>query len=167
MSSTYRGAERKKQDAYQTPAWCVDMLLAELDLRSNPIRFLEPCRGRGAIYDRVPATIKGWCEIDDGRDYLDIPIKPGRFDLIITNPPYSLALPFLKKSLGEGRTVIYLLRVNFLGSSERAAFWQANPLTHLFIITPRPSFTGSGSDATEYAWFYWDRAGLVRRAAGI
>jgi hypothetical protein len=91
--------------------------------------------------------------------YLDTPV--GRQDIIITNPPYSLALPFLQKSLSEADTVVYLLRLNFLGSAARKPFWDAYPPTHLFTITPRPRFVNGGSDACEYGWFLWDRGERV------
>jgi hypothetical protein len=75
--------------------------------------------------------------------------------------PYSLALPFLRKSLSEADTVVYLLRLNFLGSVTRKRFWDAYPPTHLFTITPRPRFVNGGSDACEYGWFLWDRGERV------
>lgn len=81
-------------------------------------------------------------------------------DLIITNPPFSLALAFLQKSLGEARTVISLLRLNFLGSQKRRAFWQEDRPSHVLVLAERPSFSRDGrTDATEYAWFCWDWEG--------
>ncbi len=49
-----------------------------------------------------------------------------------------------------------LLRVGFLGSSERLAFWSsvdANPA--LRVLPERPSFDGVGTDSSTYAWFVW------------
>lgn len=90
--------------------------------------FLEPCRGdEGRIYDRVPLpeSQKDWAGISMGRDYLAHDF--GRqFDVIITNPPFSLTEEFLEKSLAELKpdgTLIYLQRVNFLGSIKRVPFF--------------------------------------------
>jgi len=33
-------------------------------------RILDPCRGNGAFYDNLPET-RDWCEIRDGRDFLE------------------------------------------------------------------------------------------------
>jgi hypothetical protein len=135
VSATGRSLARLAQDVYPTPGYCVDKLLPWLDLNGRngqPLTFFEPCRGDGAIYDRLPAEArKGHCEIREGTDYLATPV--GRQDIIITNPPYSLALPFLQKSLSEADTVVYLL----------------------------PRFVNGGSDACEYGWFLWDRGERV------
>jgi hypothetical protein len=163
VSATGRSPVRLDQDVYPTPGYCIDKLLVWLDLNGRdgePLTFFEPCRGDGAIYDRLPAEVrKGYCEIREGTDYLATSI--GRQDIIITNPPYSLALPFLRKSLSEADTVVYLLRLNFLGSAARKPFWDTYPPTHLFTITPRPRFVNGGSDACEYGWFLWDRGERV------
>lgn len=144
-----------------TPIWAVDALLRHIIFRSGD-RILEPCRGTGNIYNRLPRRhIKRyWREIDDGRDYLKYHPRR-RFDFIITNPPFSLALDFLKKSLNEANTVCYLLRLNYLGSEKRQPFWMNHPPTDIIILSRRPSFTGGGTDATEYAWFIWDTADRI------
>jgi hypothetical protein len=160
VSATGRGAERIPEDAYQTPGYCVDALLPFIAWPKVG-SFLEPCRGAGAIYGRVSAARKEWCEISEGRDYLTARY-PARFDLIITNPPFSRAMEFLIKSLDEADTVIYLMRVNMLGAKKRRDFWNRRPPSHLFPLAKRPSFKGNGTDATEYAWFAWDRGGLIR-----
>ena len=49
-----------------------------------------------------------------------------------------------------------LLRTAFLESKSRFEFWQQYPLSGLYTLSKRPSFTGKGSDATSYSWFIWD-----------
>jgi hypothetical protein len=161
--------ERHDNDYYPTPITCIDPLLARLSLRDD-MTVLEPCRGKARmVYDRVPLPPerKLWAEIDDGIDYLYAEF--GHVDLIITNPPFSLALEFLTKSLQEADTVCYLLRLGFLGSQGRHNFWKDNPLTHLGVLSAkgRPSFTGDGTDNSEYGWFIWDRAGIVTEPPGV
>ncbi len=87
--------------------------------------------------------------------------------MIITNPPYTLAMQFLQKSLREAETVIYLLRLNFLGSVARKEFWEQNKPTHIFVITPRPRFVNGQSDACEYGWLVWDRGLRILNEPGI
>jgi hypothetical protein len=195
VSATNRGAERAERDHYPTPEWCVDAIMAELDTERPGIKWGEPCRGGGVIYDHLPGDPE-WAELSMGRDYLEQTMEA---DAIVTNPPFSLASPFLEKSLGEAGLVVYLLRLNYLGSQQRKAFWNRNPVTHLFPLSQRPAFVavckgdkkaglkacgqqyplgtrgtcscggaiGDGTDATEYAWFVWDRLGLCYRAPGI
>lgn len=166
MSSTNRGAERQMHDLYPTPAPAIDTLLSAMSIPTD-IEFHEPCRGAGAIYDRILCGHKNYCEIAEGIDYLTYS-PPRMVDLIVTNPPFSLAIEFLQKSLREAVTVVYLLRLNFLGSQKRKAFWQANPPSHVLVLSRRPCFTNDGrTDSIEYAWFAWDRGGFVTLPPGV
>ncbi|MCU7837622.1 MAG: hypothetical protein KZQ83_20580 [gamma proteobacterium symbiont of Taylorina sp.] len=159
MSATNRGGKRIEQDFYKTPAWCTKSLLPLISWDAVD-SFYEPCAGDGAIYDLIPMDNKDWSEIQQGRDYLENNHKP--VDLIITNPPYRLAQEFIIKALTHGKTVIMLLRLNFLESQARYEFWQANPPSHIITLSKRPSFTGKGSDSTGYAWFVWGGIGVVK-----
>lgn len=166
MSATNRGSKREKQDRYLTPIPTVMSIIKEIDPKKmSKSTFLEPCRGHGAIFDRVNAQNKQYAEIFEGIDYLSTEFTD--IDLIVTNPPFSLALKFLRKSLSEADTVIYLLRLNFMGAKKRKRFWQNNPPSHLFVLSKRPSFTGDGTDACEYAFMAWDRGGFLIKPPGI
>lgn len=166
MSSTNRGADRIPQDMYPTPQAPIDALLNVMRF-PHWVSFHEPCRGDGAIYNRMRVLRRSHCEISEGVDYLTY-LPDVHHDLIITNPPFSLALEFLQKSLQEADTVIYLLRLNFLGSQKRRAFWQANRPSHVLVLANRPCFTGDGkTDSIEYAWFCWDRGGFVTLPPGV
>lgn len=165
MSATNRGAARNENDFYPTPDSAIEPILEELDL-SKVNSFCEPCKGSNAIgkYFKHIDTFD-YAELSEGIDYLET--QRDYADLIVTNPPFSVALEFLEKSLEEARTVAYLLRLNFLGSQKRKKFWQENPPTHIFVLSKRPSFTGKGTDSTEYAWFVWDRGDVMKRRKGV
>lgn len=169
-------AERIPNDDYATPIKTIRSILNYIDFRTNPF-FFEPCRGSGNIYLQVPCLnlTKGWCEINPeiadrrdpnfyGADYLKGPMPV--VDIIITNPPFSHWREFLTKSLSQADLVVYLLRINYLGSGSktgRAKFWRQNPPTHIFALEDRPSFTSDGkTDGTDYAWFCWDRANRIK-----
>lgn len=159
--------DRQENDYYPTPITCVDPLLVLIDWKKVQT-FLEPCRGVArSIYDRIPLAEeqKQWAELSEGVDYLATEFQP--VDLEVTNPPFSIALEFLKKSLTESRCVCYLLRLSFLGSQERAIFWKENRPTHLFILSKRPSFTGNGTDNSEYMWVCWDHGGIITVPQGL
>lgn len=164
MSATNRGTIRVAQDAYYTPQYTINLILEKIDL-SKVSSSLEPCRGDGRIYNLLP-DVKHWCEMGEGRDYLKIDYS--EIDLIVTNPPFSLAIDFLRKSLLEAKTVVYLMRLEILGSRKRNRFWSENPPSHLYVLSERPSFSINGkTDMTEYAWFVWDRGDFIVDPPGI
>ena len=158
MSSTHGNV--RANELYPTPDVVVDALLTQLVFRGSE-KFLEPCRGTDAIYSKIdlPESQKSWAELDRGVDYLTTEFA--QQDVIITNPPFSLTVEFLTKSLSElapDGTLAYLQRVNFLGSKLRVPFWAEVGFPNKTpIIVPRPRFVGGGSDSCEYSWFIYDR----------
>lgn len=192
MSSTNRGAKRIENDKYNTPQPAIDTLLSVLNIGYEST-FLEPCAGDLNIYRSAPTIWhkKQWAEIERNVDYLTTTFT--NIDLIITNPPFSLALEFLQKSLTEANSVWYLLRLNFLGSQKRKPFWNANPPSHVLVLSERPCFVwvcqnkackamyepGSTTycecggkiraqtDSIEYAWFGWDRLNVCQLSPGV
>lgn len=142
---------RSKYDYYPTPEWCYKNL--DIDW-SQFNKILEPCKGDGRIVSFLEE--KGldvdWCEIQEGKDFFE---HEGEYDLVFTNPPFSIALEFIEHAFTMAPTVIMLLRVNFLAAVKRYDFWQQFPPDGLYILSKRPSFIGTRSDSQEYAWFVW------------
>lgn len=83
--------------------------------------------------------------------------------IVVSNPPFSLAMRFLQHTTWQVRPLItaFLLRLNFLGSEERAPWLEENPPQAIRIITHRPDFTGKGGDSIEYAWMLWGDPGIL------
>ena len=77
-----------------------------------------------------------------------------RFDVVITNPPFSDAEAFLRRSLELADHVVLLLRLNFLASAKRAELMRERA-PDVYVLPNRPSFDGKGTDSIEYAWFHW------------
>lgn len=167
MSATNRGTIRNVNDFYPTPLYTIDSLIKNIDF-NKVSSFLEPCKGDGIIYNNINCSIKTYCELSEEipKNYLNTTY--GKFDLIITNPPFSLAKEFLEKSIKEADCVCYLLRLNFLGSQKRKLFWEnISTPNKLLVLSKRPSFTGKGTDATDYAWFCWDKNNIIKLNNGI
>lgn len=164
MSSKNRGSIIQENDYYPTPIYSIIPLLEKINF-DQVTTFLEPCCGDGRILDLIPKDkTRFWAELSKGRNYFDYKFED--IDLIITNPPFSIAIPFLEKSLREGKTVCYLQRLNWLGSDKRKNFWNTNPPDKIFVLSKRPQFKkelglGGGTDSTEYAWFIWDKLNMV------
>jgi hypothetical protein len=131
-------------------------------------RVLDPCVGLGAFSNAVRAlcpdaklrTIDEDPEVDADihGDFLAVPAR-GSFDLVVSNPPFSLAQRFVEKSLGlcdPRGCVAFLMLVQFLGSTGRREFFTQYPPSSVEVIRPRPSFSDDGaSDMREYALFRW------------
>lgn len=169
MSSTNRGSERRKNDFYETPGWCVRALLRTVDLPDG--RWLEPAVGRGAIVKAVnefrPSLDRSWTGVDIESRTWDFTVNLGdfrdfilpRFDVVITNPPFLQSLEFAEKALKVGKVVVMLMRLNWLASVKRNQFLRENPPS-VYVLPKRPSFTDDGwTDATDYAWFVWGLTG--------
>lgn len=174
MSATNRGTVRNEADFYETPSWCVRRLLERLWLPGGS--WFEPAAGHGAIIRAVNAVHEEkveWCacelrpeawarlrEVVDGPDlfvgidFLNGDFAGTDFAVVATNPPYSLAMEFVENALPLAPYVVMLLRLNFLGSAKRSAFFRGE-MPDVYVLPNRPSFTGGGTDATEYAWFVW------------
>ena len=56
-----------------------------------------------------------------------------------------------------------LLRLNYLGSITRHEWWKSSPPIAIHVLSKRPSFTGTGTDATDYGWFAWDKTDRIKR----
>lgn len=170
MSATNRGAVRSKNDFYETPQDCILNFLQHHPLDPNAV-ILDPCAGTGSfpkalrkagylnhidaidvdesVYDVVDANNRH-CE-----DFLELE-PPYKYDVIFSNPPYSLAEEFIRKAFTlvnkDNYEIIFLLRLNFLESKKRYDFWQEFPVNDIYVLANRPSFTGNGTDATSYAF---------------
>lgn len=191
MSSTNRSSRSRKgskYDYYVTPVPVIqEELLPALEEEIPSIlqgSIIDPCaggdfiktekhpEGRGmsyleALYNYgVPLGNIATMDIrEDSRaskkgDYLKtvLPFKPF---LIITNPPFNLAIEIIKKALDdveEGGYVVMLLRLNFFGSDKRRDFWRHFMPLYAFIHHKRISFTEDGkTDSIEYAHFVWKK----------
>ncbi len=83
-----------------------------------------------------------------------------RWDLIITNPPFSLALPFLEHSrtlLAPGGKIVFLLRLAWTEGRKRYKILHSKWVPEKIAVIPdRPSFTNDGrTDATAYGIFMY------------
>ena len=181
MSATNRGTARREADFYATPLESVYAFLDCYDGIGPYDSILEPSAGNGniikALRDRGYTNHIDAIELrEEERDHLigladrvgildyltDTGL--GKYDVIIGNPPYSLAQEFIDKSLSllrPGGRLIFLLRTNFLESVRRFEWWQDKTPTGLYVLSKRPSFTGKGTDATSYSWFIWEKSRIV------
>lgn len=185
MSATGRTPGlRVEADAYMTPPWCVERAMEKLFQRDargvTSERWLDPCAGNG----RLIATASEWLREHGGQpvrwDAVEIrpecerslrsvadtvvigdflKVVPAHYDMVLTNPPYSLAEEFVRACLPIADRVVMLLRLNWL--EKRRDLFRDHPCD-VYVLPNRPSFSRNkegkiGSDATAYAWFDWNR----------
>jgi len=74
---------------------------------------LDPCAGDGVFYSLLPAG-SDWCEIQRGRDFFAW-LRP--VDWIISNPPYSYLLAWLRHSFTVARDIVYIIPAHRVFSS--------------------------------------------------
>lgn len=178
MSSTNRGSERRLDDAYMTPTWCVRRLLDVWE--PGPGMLIEPCAGTKNIVKAVGRSRTWWTNdirelpgVDCVGDFLSIAPRmttPAYASgtgvaTVITNPPYSLAEEFLRHSrrLFPRAELVFLLRMAFAASAKRLPLWQYLGTPDVYVLPNRPSFTGEGTDSADYAWFVFPE---IARACG-
>jgi hypothetical protein len=184
VSATGRAGVRDSRDFYRTPAWCVERVLPFLHIGSGAIvdpgcgdgaigEALRRTTREHAIYgiesdeELAAAAARADVSPDYARVYSEVLIEDflglngvdglGDEPTFIGNPPYRDAMAFIEQSLrlaGPGGTVCFLLRLAWLAGQKRRDFHQQHP-ADIYVLSRRPSFTGKGTDATDYAWFAW------------
>lgn len=173
MSATARNGTTRAAslDFYATPAWATRALVLDVGC---PLSVFDPCAGTGAILAAIDGdAMRRGLELDEGRAQaarfagLDVTTRDalddrpwGDFGAVIMNPPFNRAQEFVERALAEsrGRRVAALLRLSWLAGLKRAAFHRRHP-ADVLVLPRRPSFTGGGTDATDYAWFCWGWGG--------
>lgn len=166
-TSTHALEGRENDDYYATDPKAVKLLLEKE--KFNSIVF-EPSCGEGHI-SRVLLdngyAVKSSDLINRGfgevKDFFEVDEFCGD---IITNPPYKIALDFVKHSLDiipEGNKVAMFLKLQFLEGKARKEFYKENPPKKIYVASGRLNCAKNGkfeefkSSAVAYAWFVWEK----------
>lgn len=178
MSAGLQNTERAALDAYWTPDACAEACVAWLGRQGLLGRTaIEPSVGGGAwaralrrVEPKTAVTgvdldpdAPGLPDCDAGRlvgDYLTTELP--RADLVIGNRPYSLPLQeWVSESLREAPVVAYLERSTVLGSSGRAAWWEAHRPAYVVTLVQRVLWEGPGArrspDTVDSCLIVWVR----------
>lgn len=91
-------------DKVMTPPWLAEKIVKHFRPKG---KIFEPCCGTGSFLKFLPNA--DYYEIDKGKDFLE---ATGKWNWIITNPPYSIYRKFLDKAMSVADNVVFLQLVN-------------------------------------------------------
>lgn len=182
-------------DYYVTPIADIELFLAKFDefypLDWKHLKILDPCAGGNfevqdengikeayhpMSYSTAIHNVFGDCNVNNidirsdslaetKGDYLTMDVKKFQPDIIITNPPFNLAVPIIEKAIkdvSDNGCVIMLLRLNFFGSQSREEFFKKYKPEYAFVHHIRIGFTDK-KDGNGYTVF--DKDGNPRRGS--
>lgn len=112
-------------------------------------RLCDPARGSAKPFWRAmrPYGKVEWFELADGRDFLSVMPSVGRYDWIITNPPWSKLRAFMLQSMRLADNIVLLVTVPHIATRARlrdmdqAGFGVASMLR---VVQPLPPWPSSG-----------------------
>jgi len=179
MPAHRKKGKRRKADFYPTPYEVALAFVMCLEVAPDA-RVLEAGAGDGvfvqALYDvhgvkahalelhekDHPALLDAPCaSITWGRFEDHFPAEP--YDLVLGNPPFSIALEFVRHALfclKQGGRLAYVLPTSFSHTWERAPFIRESPPRLKLGFTERPPFDpdlGSNTNSAEYAGYVFER----------
>lgn len=157
--------KRSEADFYATPPDCTVALLNDYG-RMLGHRVWEPACGDGAISEVLTAAGKDVFSTDlrhtgfgtGGVDALGT--RPENIDSIVTNPPFNLAVQFIRHLRSLHLPFALLLKATFWhAASRRALFRETGPLAVCPLLW-RPAMDPSrGKSATmDFCWTVWTDA---------
>ena len=178
MGKHETGYARQDRDFYPTPAWPIEALAEQVDLRGK--RILECACGDGRMaraLEAAGAYVTAFDVADYGyggvRDFLRDEF-PEQFDGTITNPPYGprgkTAEAFIEaglQRLGNGFLAL-LLPADFDSAvTRRRLFDECPAFTAKIILTRRVKWFQNPANPKvtpkeNSAWFLWEGAGPAR-----
>jgi hypothetical protein len=152
--------KREKFDNLYTPIEAVHSLLRHINFnRLNVWECADPgnskiSQGLREVKFNVIST-----DISTGFDFFkDIPTFD--FDMIITNPPFSLKNKWLKKCYEYGKPFALLLPLTTLEGIGRNKLFTRYGIS-VIVLDKRIDFTGKGANWFNASWFVWNVGSLM------
>jgi hypothetical protein len=156
---------RKPADFYPTPSDCTQALLDHLQLPARTV-VKEPACGDGAL--SVVLEANGMVVLSSdlrqtgfGRGGVDFLTDADEVcDWVITNPPFNVAVDFIKRSLDLTPNVAMLLKSQFWHAQGRLDLFEQNPPSQILPLTWRPSFLEAergNSPLMDVIWVVWQQ----------
>ena len=111
------------------------------------------------IRDDAP-LVDAHCDFLETPSFLDE--ASAKFDLIISNPPFTLIKPFIDRSmelLAPGGKLVFLLRLNYFGTQKRSEWFRQMMPEFAYVHARRISFdpVTHKTDSIEYMHAVWSK----------
>lgn len=169
---------RVENDFYATDPQTVKLFLNEF-FKDNEFTgdILEPACGEGHISKTLEEVLPD-CKITStdlidrgygigGIDFL-LNDYDKTYDMVITNPPFSLAKQFILRGLEiSNRFVIMFAKIQLLEGKDRKQLFLNSPLKYVYVHSSRQNPMRNGKDRDEngkkwsstmaFAWYVWDK----------
>lgn len=184
--ASYKKWERKPADLYPTPVDGTESVIPVLQVMReymhekglcDPVRVWEPACGDGRM-----ARVLEWHGFDVfGSDFRETPgygiggidflkdqprttglIPHDSFDMIVTNPPFSLAEQFIRRALSITPNVAMLLKATYWNAASRLPFFAEHRPAFVLPLTFRLAFLESErgkSPLMDCIWVVWSAFG--------
>ena len=167
MNQRNSGYERQKDDAYYTPDWVTKALIPHIPSRVKSI--WEPACGTNKIVNvfhrEFPIDVKvHGTDIQDDQDFLATHIH-GRYDAIITNPPFKQSKQFIEHALDLMQStngfVAMLLPSDYDHAKTRQHLFKNCPqFSKRLVLTRRIVWferdDGTDNPSGNHSWWMWD-----------
>ena len=153
------GKRRSEVDFYPTPPEVTQALLDFLDIPTGQLVW-EPACGEGdmvQVLERNRLKVVG-TDITTGTDFLQAD-PPEGCHWIITNPPFSLAEDFIRKSAEYEMPFAMLLKSQYWHAARRVALFSEIPPAYVLPLAWRPDFLfkkpGKHAPLMDVIWCVW------------
>ena len=153
--------KRRAGDFYPTPWAATEAMRRAIDL---PRRIWEPACGDGALArvlsqhghtvtcSDIDPRMEGAAKIDFTKTAL---VRANGHYAIVTNPPFSLAEAFIRRSLFYTSHVALLLKANYWNAASRLPLFAEHPPSRVMPLTFRIDVTGQGNPTMDVCWYAW------------
>lgn len=167
------GVKRNDGDFYPTHHSMVWQLVPYLYIPKNWIIFEPACGKKDIVKALRKSNVKNKIVARDFRDGDDFLVCQESYDLVFTNPPFSLATEFLETAFRVARhMIIFLLPLDYLHGKDRFdRLWNRETgwrLSEVYIFIRRPMFTDRvrkdgkySTGSVTFAWFIFIRGEMA------
>jgi hypothetical protein len=172
--ASYKAWERKPSDFYPTPYDVTESIMPVVrSLIGLEGKIWEPCCGNMDMsrvlewhgYEVTSTDIRDTGQGIGGFDFLnDDPEEKWGWipdpEMIVMNPPFSLAEEFILRALQYTPNVACLMKIDYWNAARRMKLWRENMPQFFLPLTWRPAFLAKergNSPLMNCAWCVWTR----------
>ena len=152
-----KGNNRKANDYYPTPKEVTQTFLQNIDWPST-LRVWEPACGQNHMVDVLKTRFNSVIATDViyGDDFLTSPLLD--VDACVTNPPFSLSVPFIEKATSYPYAAMFLKSTYWHSAKRTPLFYKRQP-SKILCLNWRPQFDEKlvkSSPTMDFIWTVWE-----------